>query len=531
MQLPQATLLKDGQYVVERTLGQGGFGITYLCEEPSLSRRVAVKEFFPAGSERLDQHLVAGRVPPHQLQAGLRRFEKEARTLAALEHPNIVRVVGLFAERSTFYLVTEYVAGEVLSASHRDWLKPIASALCLIHSHGLVHGDVKPDNILVQSNGRPVLIDFGSTCLSHCAPTSILVSHGYSPPEQYTGRVLTTASDQYALASTWVDWHVGQPPPAALDRLHGQALPPLPAAVARALSLDPQDRWPDLDAFVQALERPALPSSLPRPAGMQGWVRALAASSQWLASGGEDKQVRLWDTTHWQPTLLGEHPGWVVGLQFHHGDLLSLSTDGTLKLWEVSSGKCTDELKLPGSPQSIARSQEHILVGGDRGQVWRIGLGPLRLLSHWQAGSSAVNAMAISGKVLACTGDGNRVSLWDLTQETLVERLKGHQAPVRACCFYADCLYSGGQDRKILRWDWREGRSETIASTQGTVWCLAANQGGLVSGSGDKRVHLWGPTPRLLGQAQGEIRCLALSPDWIAAAGQDGQIGIYSWSE
>ena len=81
--LPPGTSLDGGRYVVERVLGEGGFGITYLCQEPSLARQVAIKEYFPLGGERSQGHLTAGRLGFEEVQSGLRRFEKEARSLAA----------------------------------------------------------------------------------------------------------------------------------------------------------------------------------------------------------------------------------------------------------------------------------------------------------------------------------------------------------------------------------------------------------------------------------------------------------------
>ncbi|MFN8614120.1 MAG: serine/threonine-protein kinase [Vulcanimicrobiota bacterium] len=522
LRLPTGTALDGGRYLVESVLGEGGFGITYLCREPSLARQVAVKEYFPVGCERGEGTILAGRLAEQELHGGLRRFEKEARCLAGLDHPNIVRVAGLFRERGTFYLVTEYVAGEVLAAHHQDWLEPIVSALQAVHARGLIHGDIKPENILIQPHGRPVLIDFGCSRESHSQPTSTIVSHGFSPPEQYLGKALTPASDQYALAATCYCLSQGEPPPTAFERLAGQPLPEMAPALSRALAIEPGLRWPDLNSFLSALRQPS--SGLLEIPKAGGWVRALAVSGHWIASGGEDRQVRLWSTLTGQQIALGQHEGWVTGLIFRGDQLYSVATDRWLYQWDTTEGKLVDKLKLPGIPQCLAGDQERLFVGDDKGQIYRIDA--MQLTSSWLAAPAAVSAICLNQNMLACAGDLDRVALWDWTSQTLVERLKGHRAPVRALCWFSDCLYSGGQDRRLLRWDWREGTSTEVTNSQGTIWCLAADIRGVVSGGGDKLVRT---SDGVLGQHGGEVRCLALGPDWVAAAGQDGQVRLHPW--
>lgn len=523
LRLPTGTALNGGRYVVETVLGEGGFGITYLCREPSLARQVAVKEYFPVGCERRDGLLLPGRLDEEELHTGLRRFEKEARSLAGLDHPNIVRVAGLFEERGTFYLVTEYIAGEILDAHHQEWLPPIVSALQAVHSRGLVHGDIKPENILIQSHGRPVLIDFGCSRESHVQPTSTIVSHGFSPPEQYLGQALTPASDQYALAATCYCLAQGQPPPTAFERLAGQPLPEMTAALRRALALEPGSRWPDLPSFLSALHQPA--SAVPGIPKAGGWVRALAVSGDWIASGGEDRLVRLWSPTAGRQVVLGQHEGWVTGLVFWEDQLYSVGTDRWLYQWDVTGGELVAKLKLPGIPQSLAGDEERLFVGDDKGQVHQID--KMQKVSGWQAAPGPIGAICLQDGILACTGDSDRVVLWDWTTQKLVERLKDHRAPVRSLCWFGDFLYSGGQDRQLLRWQWQEGQSSMVGQSQGTIWALVADARGVVSAGGDKLVRT---LDGVIGEHGGEVRCLALGPDWIAAGGQDGQVRLHTWS-
>ncbi|MDQ3398769.1 MAG: serine/threonine protein kinase, partial [Deinococcota bacterium] len=201
--LPPGTKLANGRYSVGKVLGQGGFGITYKGADLSLNRPVAIKEFFPDGSSRHTTLLVPPTSFGNQgLREALNNFLDEARTLAQFNHPAIVDVLDVFEENFTAYLVMELLQGETLGAriQERGKLTPeevttlavnMASALSVVHHAGLLHRDIKPDNIFLTTDGRAVLIDFGSArayaggqTVSHTR----LVTPGYAPLEQYTSQ-------------------------------------------------------------------------------------------------------------------------------------------------------------------------------------------------------------------------------------------------------------------------------------------------------------------------------------------------------
>src|SRR3954471_16791935 len=154
-------------YVLERVLGQGGFGITYLAHDTNLDRPVAIKEYLPTDVAR--RRSDASARPRTETQAerfawGLERFLSEARTLARFDHPNIVRVLSVFELNSTAYMVMRFEEGETLAAllDHRHSLGeadlsrvllPILDGLELVHNAGFIHRDIKPDNILIRSDG------------------------------------------------------------------------------------------------------------------------------------------------------------------------------------------------------------------------------------------------------------------------------------------------------------------------------------------------------------------------------------------
>ncbi|HEY4957048.1 MAG TPA: serine/threonine-protein kinase, partial [Caldimonas sp.] len=207
-------------YVLERVLGQGGFGITYLAHDTNLDRPVAIKEYLPTEIARRRSDASAW---PHsdtlakRYAWGLERFLLEARTLARFDHPNIVRVLSVFEANNTAYMVMRFEEGEDLATQLdrrgtlpqrqlTDCLLPILDGLELVHAAGFIHRDIKPENIYVRRDGSPVLLDFGSARQSFgsAKTLTILVAPGYAPLEQYYGDASTQGpwTDIYGLGAT-----------------------------------------------------------------------------------------------------------------------------------------------------------------------------------------------------------------------------------------------------------------------------------------------------------------------------------------
>ena len=236
--LPSGTELV-GDYRIERVLGAGGFGVTYLADEIALARMVTIKEYFPSDIAARDGGIDAA--PRSQDCAGdyrwgLDRFIEEAQTLAKFDHRNIVRVYRYFRANNTGYMVLHFEEGQSL----KGWLKglgraprqkeldaiiaPLLDALELIHKSDFLHRDIAPDNIIIRKSGDPVLIDFGSArgeIASATKTVSALVKPGYSPYEQYaeTSRQQGPWSDIYALAGTLYHAITGKRPPDAPSRM------------------------------------------------------------------------------------------------------------------------------------------------------------------------------------------------------------------------------------------------------------------------------------------------------------------------
>ena len=254
MNLKAGSQLQGGRYRIEKVLGQGGFGITYLGVQTSLDDKVAIKEFFMKELCNRDagtSNVSVGSVGSRELVDGFRKkFTKEARNIRKLKHHNIVSIIDVFEENGTAYYVMEYFEGgnlKELVEKHGPldeetavvYIRQLANALDKVHRNGLLHLDVKPANVMLNNSGEAVLIDFGIS--KHYdedgAQTSsglIGTSEGYAPLEQYEAaslKTFTAATDVYALGATLFFLLTGVRPPKASDVMN-VGLPELPVNVS-----------------------------------------------------------------------------------------------------------------------------------------------------------------------------------------------------------------------------------------------------------------------------------------------------------
>ncbi len=268
-ELKPGTQLMHGQYTIESFLNAGGFGITYLAKD-SLDRKVVIKECFPGAFCRRSRAVVQARSRAHQneLKSIVRLFVQEARSLAKLDHPNIVGVHQVFEDNDTAYMALDFVSGRdmldiiedpnatLTPAQTRNILKEVLGAVGFIHDQNILHRDISPDNILINKDYHPVLIDFGAareeaTKQSRVLSALRVVKDGYSPQEFYiAGSDQSPSSDLYALAASFHHLIVGDVPPNSQARL---------AAIASG-EPDPYQpiagRFPDYDDnFLAAMDK------------------------------------------------------------------------------------------------------------------------------------------------------------------------------------------------------------------------------------------------------------------------------------
>ena len=287
--LPKGTEIN--RYRIEKLLGGGGFSLVYLCRNQENGEQVVIKEYLPSRLARraADLQVVPrGEKEADRLNRGRTLFFQEAAALAALKHPNIVRVLSFFRANNTVYMVMEYQEGRNLQQYLKErggrlserFLRtvfpPLLDGLETIHANDLLHLDIKPGNIHIRPGGAPLLLDFGAV---HGFPQSRqsqpgqVVSPGFSPCEQYDANgYVGPWSDIYALGATMRACIEGRPPPAARDRYLRDAMKPatqafrgqyaygLLCAIDWAMEVDPLLRPQSVAQFREALER-----ELPEP--------------------------------------------------------------------------------------------------------------------------------------------------------------------------------------------------------------------------------------------------------------------------
>ena len=274
------TTLQGGKYRIERVLGQGGFGITYLAEQSSLGRYVAIKEFFMkdfclrADDTRSVSTPTTG--SRQQVEQYRRKFIKEAHNLARLNHPNIISIIEVFEENGTVYYsmpylfggsLQEYVKtkGNLSEAEAMKHIRQIADALKYMHEDmHICHYDVKPSNILLDGNGNAILIDFGISKHydgrgKETTTTPVGLSEGYAPIEQYQQNVdeFSPASDVYALGATLYYLLHGKRPVNAPSRAGGTTLlmkkdlsPNIKNIINASMKISKAERAKSMDVFL-----------------------------------------------------------------------------------------------------------------------------------------------------------------------------------------------------------------------------------------------------------------------------------------
>ena len=283
MEIQKNQTLQNGKYRIIRFISAGGFGCTYEAEHVQLHRRVAIKEFFPkeyCNRNEVTNQVSVGTQSRIPLVNKLKnKFKEEAIALSEFKHPNIVSVFDVFEENGTAYYVMEYIDGksvhEILkdkcSLSESvalDYIVQIANALDYVHGFNRLHLDVKPGNIVIDKNGKAILIDFGASKQydeesGENFSTLMGKTPGYAPLELGNNiHTFTPATDIYSLGATLYKMLSGVTPPKANQRVaDDDELSPLPSyisdstkrAVFKAMAVKRKDRPQTISEFLRLL--------------------------------------------------------------------------------------------------------------------------------------------------------------------------------------------------------------------------------------------------------------------------------------
>jgi WD40 repeat protein/serine/threonine protein kinase len=579
--LPERTELA-GDYRIERVLGAGGFGITYLAQEKQLERRVTIKEYFPvdfAARDPADDVCPRSQESEGDYQWGLDRFLAEAQTLAKFDHANIVRVYRYFRARKTGYIVLHFEEGQSLKA----WLKglgraprqqeldriiaPLLDALDVIHAADFLHRDIAPDNIIIRKDGSPVLIDFGSArgeLAKHSKTVSALVKPGYSPYEQYatSGRQQGPWTDIYSLAATLYQAVTGKRPPDAPSRIVVDEMIPVRdaalssyragflAAIDKALALDVGQRprsVADWRAMLMAAPKAAesAPADAPSRAGPASEAPPQAASVR------ARKKQKTAPPPPAEPAKENTGPNAGLGAAFLDG-WRKASAVGTLEKNATPVPVDVPAPPLPPPPTAVAPWKRIISFG--RPAVPASVAKPamerkappraLRKRPSWRPlviklgiGLAVAGfAVSVQDKFPQIRREGAGTVLSEAGDTVPIAQLKGHKGAVSGVAFSGDgrLIVTTAADATIKVWD-ATTRSvvRTLELDNGVASALAVDGRRAVTGHKDGTVVLWdidgGAKVASFRRNDSAITSVAFAGDAsrVVAAAQDGTVSLW----
>lgn len=289
-----------GEYEIVDVVGEGGFGIVYLAYDHALEYRMAIKEYMPSSLayRASDQRVfVKSEQMRAAFEAGLRSFVTEAKLLAHFNHASLLKAFRLWEAHGTAYMAMRFYAGITLKEAlarlggppTQAWLEsllaPLLDAVETMHAENVYHRDIAPDNILIEPDGRPVLLDFGAArrVIGDLSPAvTVIYKPGFAPLEQSAPSAVLPQgpwTDVYAFSAVVHYALCGRTPPPSASRGHGDTLVPAStlgdgrysarflAAIDAGLAVLPKDRPQSIAAFREALGLPRGPAA--PPAGPQ----------------------------------------------------------------------------------------------------------------------------------------------------------------------------------------------------------------------------------------------------------------------
>lgn len=578
------------EYSIERVLGHGGFGITYLARDNSLGALVAIKEFLPGEIAQRDNNTRVLPNPDRQAvrdyQAGLKNFVKEAQALAHFKHPNIVRVLRFLEANGTAYTVMEYEEGQSLA----DYMKqhgprldeptilrvfiPILNGLHAVHEAKMLHLDIKPENIYLRKDGSPLLIDFGSarraiTETKH--QQRIALTHGYAPIEQYPDKGTVGAwTDVYGLGASMYRCISGKRPEDALSRyqavLKYQADPLTPASKIGAKHYQPMLlECVDWTMQIYAKDRPQSARELqdglmgrrrqggttaaarPNPLNPLMTPRAApppAVAARTFRKGRARHRLHaLLTAGRWLVTMIILGAA-MIGVSYYWSDI---------KVWWLVLNGSASARPVVHSPAPVPMSDTLPPSTGDGAAASasspktavppapRIMLPPPTVLERTLSGHKDwVQSVAFSrdGKWLASASVDRTIRISDVATGALLGTLRSDDT-INSIAYSGDgkWLASAGNDGSVRLWDAYSGALRTTLKGQGgSLFVLGFSPDGKqLAGAGrDRTVFVWEMESNkriaTLEGHKGDVYALSFSPDgkMLASAGADKLVRFWN---
>jgi serine/threonine protein kinase len=574
---------KLGSYTVQNEIGRGGMGIVYKGYDSS-KRPVAIKVLPP--------ELASDKIC-------VERFLREARVAAQLEHPNIIDIYDVGQKNKYYYFVMPCMPGPTLRQLLGDWkrftpkealaiLGQLADALDYAHSQGLIHRDVKPDNVIFDEKGQAVLTDFGlariieGTTLTRTG--AIIGTYSYMAPEQAQAQEVTTSIDQYALgimafemltghapfgpgrAEAILYKQVHEPPPRVY--LFCTDLPPaIQAVLDRVLAKSPADRYSSCGEFVKALEQALLlvqpviisPDYTERLAQLARLnVKRFQAIKkiQWLPDNNHlcivsDNGVYFYDTSTLQQTQMIEVKKLRDASISSDGRMMaSVLENGTVILQEIPSRR---ELHVLAGRSSelwkVVFSHDGELIaalpqgGGIKVKVWKASSGQkLRYFPSEQVDVLANVAFSPDGNKLAVGGILKGVRIWDMTSGRELSRFS-IDSGICYMAFSPDgkiiASQTLGKTAEVRLWDVTSGLELfTISHGTSDITLFGSTvtfspDGAMLALAFDDKILLWDMASKrelcTLSGCIGTVEHIAFSPDgtMLASASKDGIVRLW----
>ncbi|MFV1992842.1 MAG: WD40 repeat domain-containing serine/threonine protein kinase [Acidiferrobacterales bacterium] len=579
-----------GEYVIEAILGQGGFGITYLATDTKLGSKVAIKEFFPQSQARRDNknRLLVNKENTGGYQWGLNQFLKEAQSLAKFKHSNIIRVLRYLELNNTAYMVMEYEEGQnliefTISQGNRldertlsKIFLPILNGLQAVHQAGLLHLDIKPDNIYLNKNQQPMLLDFGSVSkdIRHKDFSGPLaLTPAYAAIEQYPNNGDQGPwSDIYSFGASMYYCVSGKKPIDSMTRYHALLkYDPDPLQPAKLLNTT---GYPDfvLDCIDWALEiypehRPKNAAQLqeglmgrgrPKKAGTApGWKSKVERANESKINTATpvtdrtNNTLDTWKIIYWGTgtalVLLVLGVG-VMNIMKKNTPHINYSvsqqtsrqgTDNKQSVVNNNSGKnkFTD---LSIEPEQRLREKISTTKAGKRPGDSEY-TPPTKQVASLVGNLANINsALFIPGKQLVVTAAANgKIFIYKIRTGSPAFQLKGHKRAVHALAIdkKGRWLASAGEEGLIRIYNLKSRRIKmTLRKHDYSVYALATSPDGkfLASGGKGQRLIIWDlnkkRVSRIINLFRDAILSLAYSPDgkMIVTGDASGRLQYFS---